>query len=155
MSFNILTESGDALLTESGDNLVTDYETTVSPCDQETLISDAKLIDCCVPKGMQMAVLISLFCQLNDMSCDSQTLINDARCLDQCIPDSEKMAVLINLACQIVQGSGDKEIFSGNGDPTGVITPVATDAIYRQLDSLPAGLIWTWVSPGPWIAPSP
>lgn len=51
--------------------------------------------------------------------------------------------------------SANKEIFSGNGDPTGVVLPLVTDALYRQLDSVPVGLIWTWQGAGPWVAPSP
>ena len=51
-------------------------------------------------------------------------------------------------------GGANKEIFSGNGDPTGVVVPLVTDAIYRQLDSVPAGQIWTWQGAGPWTAPA-
>jgi hypothetical protein len=51
-------------------------------------------------------------------------------------------------------GAAKKEIFHGNGDPTGVVIPGGIDAIYRQLDSVPAGLIWTWADAGPWIAPT-
>lgn len=35
-------------------------------CDPQTLVTQAVCIDCNIPKGMQMAVLISLFCQILD-----------------------------------------------------------------------------------------
>lgn len=50
-------------------------------------------------------------------------------------------------------GGANKELFSGDGDPTGVVVPLVTDALYRQLDSTPAGLVWTWKDAGPWTAP--
>ncbi len=45
-----------------------------------------------------------------------------------------------------------KEIYRGNGDPTGIFIPIMTDALYFQDDSVPAGLAWTWSS-GTWHAP--
>jgi len=145
MSFHILTESGFALLTESGVHLVTEYS---MPCDPDVLISDAKMIECCIPKGMQMAVLISLFCQLNNMSCDSQTLINNALCTDQCIPDGDKMAVLINLACQIVQnggggGGGGQEVFPAHyGGVPPVFVPDLNRGLAPDLDAPYPTYIW-------------
>lgn len=91
--------------------------------------------------------------------CNVDALIADAACF-ACQPLGIQQLLELQLLCEILNSAGGgglngKEIFSGNGDPNGVITPGVTDAIYRQLDSLPAGLIWTWQGAGPWIAPSP
>lgn len=94
---------------------------------------------------------------MSSISCDAAELIDGAACIDNCIPDGMKNAALIYLACQIANGGAGgivgKQIFSGNGDPNGVITPTVTDAFYRQLDSDPVGLLWTWQGSGPWIGP--
>ncbi len=128
-------------------------------CLSPDLVSEAICLDSCIPRGSQTAVLISLFCQMANVSCDSADLLEGARCISECIPEGMQEAVLIYLACQLVNngggGSGDKEIFHGTGDPTGVVVPTGTDAIYRQTDSIPAGLIWTWEDSGPWVAPAP
>ncbi len=94
-------------------------------CEPAELIANAKCLDNCIPKGLQMAVLILLFGELIDMPSDAQTLLDNATCLDQCIPDGSKMSVLISLACQIVEqggtgGGGGGE--SGTGSPEGVVT---------------------------------
>lgn len=121
-------------------------------CDPAELISDANLIDCCIPKGMQMSVLISLFCQLNDMSCDAPTLLEEARCIDQCIPDGAKMSVLISLACQLVEtgggGGGAQQVFCGHAGGVMPVTPIpdpsVSCAVFYDLDS-PFD-IWKWDS---------
>ena len=43
-----------------------------------------------------------------------------------------------------------KEIYSGNGDPNGVITPIMSDAQYFQKDSVPPNQVWIWQG-GVWI----
>ena len=75
-------------------------------CEPAELIENARFLDCCLPKGLQMAVLILLFGELVTMPSDATTLLNEAKCLDQCIPDGAKMSVLISLACQLVQQGG-------------------------------------------------
>lgn len=126
-------------------------------CTPDTLANDARCLESCIPTGMYGPLLISIFCRIAKMNCDPETLIQNALCLEACLPVGMQMPVLINLACQILNGGGalGKEIFSGNGDPNGVITPNVTDALYRQMDSVPIGLIWTWRGSGPWIAPTP
>ncbi len=89
--------------------------------------------------------------------CDVQSLMTEAKCFT-CLSPGMWQALELALLCDLIEkinniGTVTKEIFSGNGDPNGVITPQVTDAIYRQLDSLPVGMIWTWQGAGPWIAP--
>jgi len=89
--------------------------------------------------------------------CDVQTLLDDAACFT-CLSPGVLQILEVALLCQIFNSAGGgglsgKEIFSGNGSPVGVVTPSVDDALFRQLDSVPAGLIWTWKAPGPWIAP--
>lgn len=69
-----------------------------------SLTAGAACLDC-IPKGMQMPVLISIFAQIAGMSADAATLVSDARCL-QCIPHGMQMPVLIYLAQQIIAGGG-------------------------------------------------
>lgn len=47
-------------------------------------------------------------------------------------------------------GTALKEIFSGNGDPNGIITPIVADAEYFQKDSVPPNQVWIWQG-GVWI----
>ncbi len=75
------------------------------------------------------------------------------------LPEDNEMRSLQKINAAFSGGSGGggvapslKEIYSGNGDPTGIVIPIMTDALYRQLDSVPAGLVWTWRN-GAWTAP--
>lgn len=97
-------------------------------CDPSSLVEDARCIDSCIPEGMQMSVLISIFCQLAGMSCDPSTLINDARCIDSCIPPGYRMSVLISLACQLLEGGGGQEVFVGH---YGNVAPVFVAPLNR------------------------
>ncbi len=72
----------------------------------DTLINDARCVDSCVPYGMRMAVLISLFAHIAGVPTDTDSLINGAKCVQDCIPDGMKLSVLISLADQINQGGG-------------------------------------------------
>ncbi len=118
-------------------------------CDPADLIRDATCIYECVPQGMQMPILISIFCQLADMDCTPASLMTSAACQLQCIPAGMQMPVLISLVCQILNGGGGGGVFCqsnfvGNGDPTGVVFPSCDVAFYTQRDSVPAGVIWNW-----------
>jgi|SRR6185436_9634396 len=75
-------------------------------CEPSELVENARQLDCCIPKGLQSAVLILLFGELVTMPVDVDTLLADAKCIDQCIPDGAKMSVLISLACQLVAQGG-------------------------------------------------
>ncbi len=89
-------------------------------------------------------------------TCSTSDLLADAACFT-CLSTGVLQVLELQLLCEIsstLTGGGvGKEIFSGNGSPQGVVVPTVTDALYRQLDSLPVGLIWTWQGTGPWIAP--
>ncbi len=116
-------------------------------CEPSDLMRGATCIYECVPPGMQMPILISIFCQLADMDCTPSSLMTSAVCQLQCIPAGMQMPVLISLACQILNLPAPEscsQVFSGNGDPTGVIVPTCDTAFYTQKDSVPAGVIWNW-----------
>ncbi len=72
----------------------------------DTLIADAVCIDQCVPYGMRMAVLISLFAQIAGVPTNTDSLMAGARCIQDCIPSGMMLSVLISLADQIAQGGG-------------------------------------------------
>jgi len=118
-------------------------------CLPPDLISEASLIDCCVPRGMQTAVLISLFCQMAETSCDSTDLIANARCISECIPVGMQNAVLIYLACQIVNngggGGGGGNVFCGHYGGVMPTTPVlAADACGINYDLDSPFDTWKW-----------
>lgn len=70
-------------------------------CDPTTLVDQAKCIECGIPTGMQLPVLIALAAQIAGVSADPQTLMNLAKC-DECqVPVGLEWPVLIALACQI------------------------------------------------------
>ena len=105
-------------------------------CEPAELIENARFLDCCLPKGLQMAVLILLFGELVDMPSDPDTLLSDAKCLDQCIPDGAKMSVLISLACQLVEQGGISGGGSNSIDYSGppVLNPPDISAIVVDSD---------------------
>lgn len=72
-------------------------------CDPQTLVSDAKCIECAVPEGMRLAVLISLAAQIAGVSANSQTLTTNAQCIECNIPPGLYLPVLIALACEIAE----------------------------------------------------
>lgn len=103
----------------------------------------------CVPEGAQKGVLIALLMRLNSMAITPatiQTLLSDAKCVIQCIPEGAQMGVLNSLASQLLGSgiSGVTGVYSGNGDPNGVVTPAGGAALYIQKDSVPAGQVWWW-----------
>lgn len=106
-------------------------------CDGETLMRDARCL--CIHEGLQMQVLISLFCKiLNFMdpmqACDGETLMREARCI--CIQPGEQLPVLILLTCKLVQLAeqggvgGGGGVTCGNGPPTD--TPSSGCGIYTD-----------------------
>lgn len=113
-----------------------------------TLQADARCIQQCVEPGFEVPILIYLFSQIAGVSPDPKTLMANARCLEACIPPGMMLSVLVSLASQILSGGsagpGTRQVFSGNGSPVGVLTPITDEAIYFQKDSDPTGLIWEW-----------
>ena len=128
-------------------------EPTTTSCDPSDLVEAGKCINQCIPAGMQMAVLISIWCRIvqlidDTMSCDPADLMESAKCIYCNIPPGMQMPVLISLSCQILTGGGTGggcgSTFSGDGDPTGVVFPDCDTAFYVQKDSVPTGIIWSW-----------
>lgn len=122
------------------------------PTDTNTLMNDAKCIFECVPgTDMKLAILISLFADLANVSADPSVLMNDAKCIQQCIPGADmKLAVLISLVDQITGGSSTINIFGvicGTGPP--VLIPKTGCGIYIQTDSVPPGIMWLYYD-GAW-----
>jgi len=67
------------------------------------------------------------------------------------LPMDNEMRSLQKINDQLGGGSGGgggapglKEVFSGNGSPVGIVTPIMADAIYIQTDSVPANQVWTY-----------
>ncbi len=126
----------------------------------DSLISQAKCIQQCIPAGMQLPVLIAVFARLAGMSTNTNALIDAAKCIDQCIPPGMQMAVLIALANQILgggSGSSLAQVFCGTGTPIDGSAnpnpgnPVATCAIWIQSDSpnVPNQTTAIWIN-GSW-----
>jgi hypothetical protein len=111
------------------------------------LIDQAKCIDQCIPKGMQLSVLISIFARLAGVPPDTQSLINAALCIDQCIPPGMQLAVLNGLANTLTTAGAGGCLTCGAGDPTN--TPAGGCCLYIQTDSIPPGTIWQYYS-GSW-----
>lgn len=81
-------------------------------------------------------------------TCNVQALMDQAACF-ACLPAGIQQAIELQLLCEILNSAGGgglngKEIFSGNGDPTGVVFPAVSDALYYQKDSVPPGVIWEY-----------
>jgi hypothetical protein len=73
-------------------------------CDPNTLLEQAKCLDCNMTGAMYGAVEIALLCAIRDHSptpCDPATLLTNARCLMTCIPTGMMPSVKISLLCQI------------------------------------------------------
>lgn len=86
------------------------------------LIEDAKCIDCQVPEGYKLSILISLFATIAGVSADPNTLMANAACLDCVIPPGMRLSVLISLADTIAGGGGG----GSSGSVTcGAVPPVA------------------------------
>ena len=70
-------------------------------CDPQTLVENAKCIECAIAPGMQLPVLIYLAAQIAGVSPNSQTLVDNAKCIECSIPEGMQLPVLISLACQM------------------------------------------------------
>jgi len=70
-------------------------------------------------------------------ACTPSTLLDSAKCFS-CLSKKELQAVIAQLLCNISSGTSSSpltQVFSGSGDPTGVVTPTATAAIYFDVDT--------------------
>jgi hypothetical protein len=86
--------------------------------DNQSLVNQAACVDCAIPQGMQLSVLIVLFAQLAGVSLNPQALVNLANCVQCAIPAGMQMAVLIQLANQIL-AVGTSCLYCGQGAPSG------------------------------------
>jgi hypothetical protein len=76
-----------------------------------TLVAQAGCLDC-IPKNMQLPVLIYIFSQIAGMSANASTLVKNAACLN-CIPPAMQLPVLISLAYQILVAGGGGLVVAG------------------------------------------
>ena len=117
MSFNILTESGNALLTESGNNLVTQYETPppVNVCDPNTLLANAGCFSC-LPSGFFLPLKLVLWSQILGTKGvtvpDVPTLLARAACF-ACLSPGQLQMIKLVLLCNILGGT---DLFVGSSD---------------------------------------
>lgn len=96
-------------------------------CDPSSLVAGAACLECGIPSGMQLPVLISLFCKIAGMNCDPATLIANAACLECGIPPGMQMAVLNYLACQIANAPTVQKFTSANLPLDNVTTKYAAN----------------------------
>jgi hypothetical protein len=73
--------------------------------DAATLAGDAVCIQSCVPDGLRVPALISLFADIAGVSKDPSDLIKNSVIINCCIPLGLQMAVLVSLFAQITGGS--------------------------------------------------
>jgi hypothetical protein len=73
-------------------------------CDPNTLLEQAKCLDCSLTGALLPAVEIVLLCAIRDgttLSCDPQALASQANCIRACIPLGMMPAVRLAILCQI------------------------------------------------------
>lgn len=99
--------------------------------DTQQLMDDAKCINSCVPSGMQLSILISIFAKIANMNTDPNALMDGARCIHSCVPDGMKMSVLISLADSMSTG-GAPDSIAYSGPP--VVNPPALQNIVVDVD---------------------
>lgn len=103
--------------------------------DLATVITNARCVDTCIPPGMRNAVLIYLLAVAAGLDpTDTNTLMNNAKCIDSCIPDGMKPAVIAKLLCDMAATitPATCQSLSGDGDPTGVVTPEFSGQLYHD-----------------------
>lgn len=78
-------------------------------------------------------------------NCNPTTLLEQAKCF-QCLSKKELQAVIAQLLCNISDpsGIGGFRNLTGNGNPTGVVTPGYIGQYYTDFDN-PGGI---WVATG-------
>jgi hypothetical protein len=116
--------------------------------DTAALIEQSKCIEGCIPRGMLLPVLISVFAKLAGMPLDPKILIDGATCINACIPAGLQIPVLILVASNIKGGGGGTGtcLVCQSGAP---IIPSTCDCAL-SFDNDPAsptaGSFWFWVS---------
>ena len=94
----------------------------------QEIIDGATCLDCAIPLGLQLPVLIYVFARAAGVSTDPQTLVDNAACISACIPPGMQLAALLGIQAS-GGGGGSGCALSTNGDPEGVLTSTCTPAI--------------------------
>lgn len=119
-------------------------------CDSQSLVTPAVCQISCIPAGVQLSVLISLYCKIASVNCDPQSLVTSAVCQISCLPAGTQMAILISLSCQILNGSGGGGGGGGNAQLVTYTTggnpapPTNTQASALAYDPSGVGPILVW-----------
>lgn len=70
-------------------------------CDVQSLITGASCLECQIPPGMELSVLIVLAAQIAGVPVDAQSLVTGAVCNECRIPQGLELSILIAIACQL------------------------------------------------------
>ena len=116
-------------------------------------IDEARQVDCCIPQGMKMAVLIRMLWGYDTPMTaeDIQTLVTRSRCVDSCVPAGMTMALAITQLNDLLNNATDADacILNGVGAPT--LIPPCVTAIYFDTAFTPNMGLWVWLqSSGTW-----
>lgn len=105
----------------------------------EEIISGAGCIDCAIPKGLQLAALLWIYQQANNVSI--QEMIDGAACIDCAIPKGMQPAVLISLINSGSGGGGGATgtIYELSGSSSPTATPSGPAVAYNEVPN-----VWVW-----------
>jgi hypothetical protein len=73
----------------------------MATCDPQTLVTQAQCLECKIPTGMEIPVLIVLLAQIAGVPLDAQELVNEAKCIECQIPQGMQLPVLIGIMCKL------------------------------------------------------
>lgn len=79
-------------------------------------------------------------------TCDPESLLAEGACLN-CLTDHQLLVTLNQLYCNGGGGGGgggDRQVYFGNGDPNGVITPDNTAIANLYYNEDVPGEMWNW-----------
>lgn len=107
--------------------------------DSTQLAENARCVFTCLPEGLQLPVLITLFAQIAGVNPDPTQLAENARCIATCVPPGMLLPILVTLAAQIASGG---QLLQGNGAP-GALVPADPTQMALYVD-LQTGLMYTW-----------
>ena len=122
----------------------------MAACNKATLISSAvsNQFTGAAPEVVN-ALILQLLCEISGMACNKATLLSDAITNGFTgVEPNVWNALVLQLLCEIQVGGGvggSQEVYEGNGDPNGVVTPAdpTKPAIYNQLDGPQPQ--WRWI----------
>lgn len=130
---------------------------------QSEYANAARCYDCEIPPGAQLSVAIYILAQnfkfFNPMAdITPSALLNASRCYDCEIPPGAQLGVMNYLLAQGGGGGGvggARQIFHGNGPPSGLQTGqvASLEAIY--IDDSPPNFWYVWdVANTTWVGPA-